>query len=124
MNEKITKIIIKKKASPIIELDKRSKEIFSLIVDDYVNTGEPVGSRKLSTKLEEKLSPASVRNVMSDLQDAGLLTALHSSAGRVPTDLGMQFFVEGLLQIGELSNSECTDIKQRFLGNGRNFDQM
>ena len=116
--------MLKKKSSPIIELDKRSKEIFSLIVDDYVNTGDPVGSRKLSSKLEEKLSPASVRNVMSDLQDSGLLTSTHSSAGRVPTDLGMQFFVEGLLQVGKLSNTECLEIKKNFIGNSRNFDQI
>jgi len=124
MVSNINKTILKNKSSPIIELDKRSKEIFSLIVDDYVSTGDPVGSRKLSSKLEERLSPASVRNVMSDLQDAGLLTSMHSSAGRVPTDLGMQFFVEGLLQVGSLSQTECADIKKKFLGNGRNFEQM
>ena len=105
---------ISKKNSSIIELDKRSKEIFSLIVEDYVNTGDAVGSRKLSSKLEDKLSPASIRNVMSDLQDAGLLTSTHSSAGRFPTDLGMKFFVEGLLQIGKLSQGECLSIKKKF----------
>ena len=115
---------LKNKTSPIIELDKRSKEIFSLIVDDYVNTGEPMGSRRLAFKLDEKLSPASVRNVMSDLQDAGLITSSHSSAGRFPTDVGMQFFVDGLLQVGRLSPIECSDIKKKFLDNPRNFDQM
>ena len=105
---------ISKKNSSIIELDKRSKEIFSLIVEDYVSTGDAVGSRKLSSKLEDKLSPASIRNVMSDLQDAGLLTSTHSSAGRFPTDLGMKFFVEGLLQIGKLSQGECLSIKKKF----------
>ncbi len=121
--EKI-KSIIKNKSSPIIELDKRSKEIFSLIVDDFVTTGEPVGSRKLSSRLDKKLSPASVRNVMSDLQEAGLLTSSHSSAGRYPTDLGMQFFVDGLLQVGKLSKNECSKIKKNFLGSPTNFEQM
>ncbi len=124
MKNEIVKNVIKKRSSPIIDLDKRSKEIFSLIVDDFVNNGGPVGSRRLSVKLEEKLSPASVRNVMSDLQDAGLLTSSHSSAGRVPTDFGMRFFVEGLLQVGSLSVNECTDIKKQCIGNGRSLDQM
>ena len=118
------KSALKNKSSPIIELDKRSKEIFSLIVDDFVTTGEPVGSRKLSSRLDEKLSPASVRNVMSDLQDAGLLTSSHSSAGRYPTDLGMKFFVDGLLQVGKLSKDECSKIKKNFLGGPTNFEQM
>ncbi len=99
--------------SQIIELDKRSKKIFSLIVEDYMNTGVAVGSRKLSTKLKDRLSPASVRNVMYDLQEAGLLTSNHSSAGRFPTDLGMRFFVDGLLQVGSLSQIECSDIKKK-----------
>ncbi len=120
----VIKNIINNQSSPIIDLDKRSKEIFSLIVEDYVNTGDPVGSRKLSVKLEEKLSPASVRNVMSDLQDSGLLTSTHSSAGRVPTDLGMRFFVDGLLQVSSLSQSECSDIKKKFIRNGRSLDQI
>ena len=93
-------------------LNERSKEIFTLIVEDYVTNGEPVGSRKLSTKLQKNLSAASIRNVMSDLQDAGLLTSQHSSAGRVPTDFGMKFFVEGLLQISNLSKDECKNIKK------------
>ncbi|MAI83476.1 MAG: heat-inducible transcriptional repressor HrcA [Rickettsiales bacterium] len=121
--------VIKKKknnepSSQIIELDKRSKKIFSLIVEDYMNTGGPVGSRKLSNKLEDKLSPASVRNVMCDLQEAGLLTSTHSSAGRFPTDLGMQFFVDGLLQVGRLSQVECSDIKKKITSKTRSAEEI
>ena len=78
--KKIPKNILKNGNSPIYDLNERSKEIFTLIVEDYVTNGEPVGSRKLSTKLQKNLSAASIRNVMSDLQDAGLLTSQHSSA--------------------------------------------
>ena len=119
-----TRAILKNKSSPLFDLDKRSKEIFSLIVEDFVSTGDPVGSRKLSSKLQENLSAASVRNVMSDLQDAGLLTSSHSSAGRVPTDLGMRFFVEGLLQISNLSQNECNDIKKKFSRKDKSIDEM
>ena len=87
----------------ITELNERSREIFRLIVDAYVETGEPIGSRALSKKLSTKLSPATVRNVMADLEASGLLFAPHTSAGRLPTDAGLRFFVEGLLEIGNLS---------------------
>ena len=87
----------------ITELNERSREIFRLIVDAYVETGEPIGSRALSKKLSTKLSPATIRNVMADLEASGLLFAPHASAGRLPTDAGLRFFVEGLLEIGNLS---------------------
>ena len=70
----------------IIELNARSKQIFRQIVDAYVATGEPVGSRTIARRLDEQLSPATIRNVMADLEEAGLLYAPHTSAGRVPTD--------------------------------------
>lgn len=124
MKKELLKKIVKKHDSPIIDLDKRSKEIFSLIVEDYVSNGGPVGSRTLSLRLEDKLSAASVRNVMSDLQNAGLLKSTHSSAGRVPTDLGMQFFVEGLLQVSSLSQGECNDIKRKFVRKDQTLDQL
>lgn len=110
---KILKNIFQNGGSPIFDLNERSKEIFTLIVEDYVTNGEPVGSRKLSSKLQKNLSAASIRNVMSDLQEAGLLTSPHSSAGRLPTDFGMKFFVEGLLQISSLSQDECKNIKKK-----------
>ena len=81
-------------------------------------------SGKSDFKMSEKLSPASVRNVMSDLQEAGLLSADHISAGRIPTDLGLRFFVDGLLQVGTLNNSECSEIKKIVNENAQNVDQM
>src|SRR5215469_13651619 len=79
--------------SPINELNERSREIFRLIVDGYVATGEPIGSRTLSRRIGLNLSPATIRNVMADLEDAGLLYSPHTSAGRLPTELGLRLFV-------------------------------
>jgi heat-inducible transcriptional repressor len=88
------------------ELNERSREIFRQIVESYLVTGEPVGSRNISRVLSMTLSPASVRNVMSDLEHAGLIYAPHTSAGRLPTEVGLRFFVDALLQIGDLSAEE------------------
>ena len=90
----------------IAELNNRSREIFRLIVDAYVETGEPIGSRSIARQLGMKLSPATVRNVMSDLEEAGLLYAPHTSAGRLPTEAGLRMFVNGLLEVGNLSRQE------------------
>jgi len=110
--------------SSLFDLDQRSKQIFRLIVNDFLKDGKPVGSRKLSIKMGEKLSAASVRNVMSDLQDAGLLQSNHTSAGRIPTDLGLRFFVDGLLQVGRLTNNQCSEIKKVINGQSKNVDEM
>ena len=114
----------KKKSSKIVEINERSKKIFKLIVDDFLKDGLPVGSRKVSLKLNEKLSPASIRNVMYDLQEAGLLKSSHSSAGRVPTDLGLRFFVDGLLQVKRITNSQSKEIKKTINDNSVNPDQI
>jgi heat-inducible transcriptional repressor len=90
----------------IAELNERSREIFRRIVESYLATGEPVGSRNLSRILPMTLSPASVRNVMADLEQAGLVFAPHTSAGRLPTELGLRFFVDAMLEIGDLSTEE------------------
>jgi heat-inducible transcriptional repressor len=95
----------------ISELDERSRLIFKQIVDAYVTTGEPIGSRTLSQRLNSSLSPATVRNVMADLEDAGLLFSPHASAGRMPTDAGIRLFVNGLLQVGNLSQEERESIE-------------
>lgn len=87
-------------------LNDRSREIFKRIVDTYLATGEPVGSRHLSRLLPMTLSPASVRNVMQDLEELGLIFAPHTSAGRLPTQLGLRFFVDSLLEIGDLTDEE------------------
>ena len=79
-------------------LDVRSAAVLREIVEQYVETGEPVGSRTLARLLPLNLSPATIRNVMADLTDAGLLFAPHTSAGRLPTDRGLRLFVDGLLQ--------------------------
>ena len=85
--------------SQFTELNERSREIFRLIVDGYVQTGEPIGSRTLSRLLGQILSPATIRNVMADLEDAGLLFSPHTSAGRLPTEAGLRLFVHGLLEV-------------------------
>jgi heat-inducible transcriptional repressor len=90
----------------LAQLDERSREIFRSIVESYMATGEPVGSRNISRVLPMTLSPASVRNVMADLETLGLIYAPHTSAGRLPTELGLRFFVDALLEIGDLSGDE------------------
>lgn len=87
-------------------LSERSREVFRRIVESYLSTGEPVGSRNLSRVLPMTLSPASVRNVMSDLEALGLIYAPHTSAGRLPTQTGLRLFVDGLLEVGELTADE------------------
>lgn len=92
--------------SALAALNDRSREIFRRIVDSYLETGEPVGSRHLSRVLPMTLSPASVRNVMQDLEELGLVYAPHTSAGRMPTELGLRFFVDALLEFGDLTTDD------------------
>lgn len=95
----------------LTRLNQRSREIFKNIVEAYLRDGEPVGSRHLSRLLSMPLSPASVRNVMQDLEELGLVYAPHTSAGRLPTELGLRFFVDSLLQIGDLTAMERSGIE-------------
>ena len=99
-------------------LDPRSASVLREIVDQYVETGEPVGSRTLSRRLPVPLSPATIRNVMADLTEAGLLFSPHTSAGRLPTERGLRLFVDGLLQCGELGDEERDTIGQSAGGTG------
>jgi heat-inducible transcriptional repressor len=92
-------------------LNERSREIFRQIVESYLATGEPLGSRNLSRILSTPLSPASVRNVMSDLEHLGLIWAPHTSAGRLPTELGLRFFVDALMQVGDLTDDDRRSIE-------------
>jgi heat-inducible transcriptional repressor len=92
-------------------LDRRSREIFKRIVESYLETGEPVGSRNISRIIPMTLSPASVRNVMADLEQLGLIYAPHTSAGRLPTEAGLRFFVDALLEVGDLSADERRNIE-------------
>jgi len=94
-------------------LDQRSREVFRHIVESYLATGEPVGSRNVSRHLPMALSPASVRNVMSDLEALGLIFAPHTSAGRMPTQSGLRLFVDGLLELGDLSTAERREIESQ-----------
>ena len=108
----------------VMELSERSREIFREIVDAYVETGEPVGSRTLSRRLSVELSPATIRNVMADLEDAGLLYAPHTSAGRVPTDEGLRMFVNGLLELGTLKDEERDRIDGQARASGKSVETM
>jgi heat-inducible transcriptional repressor len=103
------------------ELNERSREIFRQIVVAYVESGEPVGSRTISRRLGIGLSPATIRNVMSDLEAAGLLYAPHTSAGRLPTELGLRLWVDGLLEVGRLTDAERTEIEIQCAGAGRSM---
>jgi heat-inducible transcriptional repressor len=100
-------------------LNERSREIFRSIVESYLATGEPVGSRNLSRILPIPLSPASVRNVMSDLEQLGLIFAPHTSAGRLPTELGLRFFVDALMEVGDLTESDRKSIEAQVAGSGQ-----
>jgi heat-inducible transcriptional repressor len=100
-------------AGGLRQLNERSREIFRRIVETYLETGEPVGSRNLSRALPMTLSPASVRNVMSDLEGLGLIYAPHTSAGRLPTQTGLRLFVDGLLEIGDVTEAERKEIEAR-----------
>lgn len=102
-------------------LDPRSALILREIVEQYVETGDPVGSRTLSRRLPMPLSPATIRNVMADLTEAGLLFSPHTSAGRLPTDKGLRLFVDGLLQFGQLTDDERTQISSSLEKHGRSL---
>ncbi len=102
-------------------LDPRAAAALREIVEQYVGTGEPVGSRTLARRLPIALSPATIRNVMADLTDAGLLFAPHTSAGRLPTDRGLRLFVDGLLQFGDLPDDEREVISRQLAAHGRSL---
>jgi heat-inducible transcriptional repressor len=99
--------------SELTKLNERTRTIFRQIVETYLATGEPVGSRNLSRVLPMALSPASIRNVMSDLEHLGLIYAPHISAGRLPTQVGLRLFVDALLQVGDLSEGERRQIQSQ-----------
>jgi heat-inducible transcriptional repressor len=105
-------------------LGERPREVFRHLVEAFLASGEPVGSRTLSQRLPIALSPASIRNVMADLEALGLLYAPHTSAGRVPTERGLRLFVDGLLEIGELAPDERAAIEARISGSGRGLEDV
>lgn len=95
------------------ELNARSRRILYAVLAEYISTGEPVGSRKLARRYGINLSPASIRNVLADLEDLGYLAQPHTSAGRVPTDMGFRVFVDALVQMREVSADDRQAIVSR-----------
>ncbi|MEP0564724.1 MAG: heat-inducible transcriptional repressor HrcA [Paracoccaceae bacterium] len=93
------------------DMNDRSREVFRRVVEGYLQTGDPVGSRTLTRELSENVSAATVRNVMQDLEYLGLLDSPHVSAGRVPTQLGLRMFVDGLLEVGDLTDQDRAAIE-------------
>ena len=98
--------------SPLTEMNERSREVFRAVVETYLEKGDPVGSRTLARTLSEKISAATMRNTMQDLEFLGLLGSPHVSAGRIPTQQGLRLFVDGMLEIGSVSGSEREEIER------------
>lgn len=106
------------------EMTDRSREVFKRIVEAYLTTGDPVGSRSLVRELSENVSAATVRNVMQDLEFLGLLDSPHVSAGRIPTQSGLRMFVDGILEVGELQPDDQRMIDASLLSNERDVATM
>jgi heat-inducible transcriptional repressor len=106
-----------------MDLSQRARQILYACITEFVATGEPVGSRTLSRKSGIDLSPASIRNVLADLEEAGYLMQPHTSAGRIPTDKAFRLFVDAMMEVRELSRVEHERIRTRFeeLGSGQNL---
>jgi heat-inducible transcriptional repressor len=108
----------------ITELNNRSREVFRYIVDSYLETGSPVGSRTISKFSDVTLSPASIRNIMADLEELGLLRSPHTSAGRIPTETGLRLYIDGLMEIGALSSEEQRQIETECTVKGLSLEDM
>jgi heat-inducible transcriptional repressor len=98
----------------LFPLNGRMKEVLRMVIEDYIYTAEPVGSMTISRKSDLHLSPATIRNIMSDLEEMGLLFQPHTSAGRVPTEKGFRFYVDYILDIHDLSGVEKREIRSRY----------
>ena len=107
-----------------VELSDRSKQIFKTVVETYLKTGHPSGSETILKKGGIDLSSSSIRSILAELQNEGLLYAPHTSAGRLPTDKGMRLFVDGLLEFGRLSKDEQENIKQQCESKGSSFQDV
>ncbi|MEL6840386.1 MAG: heat-inducible transcriptional repressor HrcA [Pseudomonadota bacterium] len=101
----------------IEEMNDRSREVFRRVVEGYLESGVPVGSRTLTRDFSENVSAATIRNVMQDLEFLGLLDSPHVSAGRIPTQLGLRMFVDGLLEVGDLESEDRQKIDRTFGSN-------
>jgi heat-inducible transcriptional repressor len=107
-----------------LELNDRDRLILRAVIQDYITTAEPVGSRILSKKHNLNLSPATIRNVMRDLEDQGLLRQPHASAGRVPTDQGLRYYVDSILEVRGLTELEERAIISEFAGLSADAEQL
>src|SRR4030081_3372926 len=108
----------------LAQLNERSRDIFRQIVESYLATGEPVGSRNISRLITVPLSPASVRNVMSDLEQLGLIYAPHTSAGRLPTELGFRFVIAALMEVGDISAEDRRAMEAKVAAAGRSMEAV
>jgi heat-inducible transcriptional repressor len=99
------------KSSILSEMNDRSREVFRRVVESYLTSGDPVGSRTLTRSMTEKLSAATIRNTMQDLEFLGLLDSPHVSAGRIPTQLGLRMFVDGLMEVGTIDSADRAKIE-------------
>lgn len=106
------------------QISDRSRNIFRAIVEAYLDSGAPVGSRTISREKGIDLSPASIRNVMGDLEESGLIYSPHTSAGRLPTELGLRLFVDGLLEVGDLTEEERANIDAQCAAKGRRREEV
>ena len=104
--------------APLTELTTRARDVFRLVVEAYLENGQPVGSRTLSQIAALNLSPASIRNVMQDLEEVGLLASPHTSAGRLPTETGLRLFVDGMMQVAETSAIDRAQIEASIAESG------
>lgn len=106
------------------ELNERSQNILEAIVEDYISSAEPVGSRAITKRHSFNLSPASVRNVMSDLEEMGFLCSPHTSAGRIPTEKGFHYYIDSLLKIRDLSKDEESRLRQNYRFKGMKIEDI
>ncbi len=119
----LTKEYPLKPQPPVPDFTERSREVFRLLVENYLDTGDPVGSRTLTRSLSEQVSAATIRNVMQDLEYMGLLDSPHVSAGRIPSQQGLRMFVDGFLEIGNLATPERNTI-DRSLGDDQDLTTL
>jgi len=110
--------------SLLAEMNDRSREVFRRVVEGYLASGDPVGSRTLTRTMQEKVSAATIRNVMQDLEFLGLLDSPHVSAGRIPTQLGLRMFVDGLLEIGVVADADREKIDASLGANDRDVPAL
>lgn len=108
----------------INELNERDRQVFRALVDAYIETGEPIGSRTLTRSLTESVSAATIRNVMQDLELLGLLDSPHTSAGRVPTQIGLRLFVDSMLEVSDLAKSDRRQIESSMIEDDSDVAQI